>query len=54
MFFRLPNGRLEEVKGIVRPLFPGSMFSVSPDGKSLLFTQVGESSSDLMLVQNFR
>ena len=28
--------------------------TVSPDGRSLLYTQVDEGGSDLMLVDNFR
>jgi hypothetical protein len=32
----------------------GNGFSVSPDGRCLLYTQVDKAYSDIMLVENFR
>jgi Tol biopolymer transport system component len=51
-FLNFDTGKVKMVAPIPRP--PGLGFSVSPDEHSILYTQVDESSSDLMLVENFR
>lgn len=43
--------RIAEVDGLPPPGDPG--FTVSPDGKRLIFSQVDRSAVDLMLVENF-
>jgi serine/threonine protein kinase len=51
-FLNFATGKVKMVAPIERPLNVG--FSVSPDEHSILYSQVDESSSDLMLVENFR
>ena len=51
-FLTLANGKVKTVVPIPGHAFVG--FSVSPDGRSLLYTQVDQAGSDLMLVENFR
>ena len=51
-FLNFATGKVKMVATIPRP--PMSGFSVSPDEHSILYAQVDESSSDLMLVENFR
>jgi hypothetical protein len=51
-FLSFATGKVKTVAPITAP--PSSGLSVSPDGRSLLFSQVDESGSDLMLVENFR
>jgi len=54
-FFNSATGRVTKVAEIERQLqlvYPS--FSVSPDGKSLLFVQADSFESDIMLVEDFR
>ncbi len=52
MFYRLPNGPLTKVAGVEGMSMYG--FSISPDGRYLLYTKMVSSGSDLMLVENFK
>jgi serine/threonine protein kinase/Tol biopolymer transport system component len=52
MFYRLPNGPLTKVAGVEGVSLYG--FSISPDGRYLLYTKMVSSGSDLMLVENFK
>ena len=51
-FLSFATGKVKTVAPISGPPYEG--LSVSPDGRSLLFSQVDEVGSDLMLVENFR
>jgi len=51
-FLNFATGKVRRVAPIPRP--PHLGFSVAPDEHSILYAQVDESSSDLMLVENFR
>jgi Tol biopolymer transport system component/DNA-binding winged helix-turn-helix (wHTH) protein len=48
---RLSTGAIEQVAAIAKP--PGIGMTVSPDERSVLYTQVDRRESDLMLVENF-
>ena len=50
-FLNLETGQIKSVIPVSRP---NAGLSLSPDGRSLLFTQFDEAGSDLMLVENFR
>jgi Tol biopolymer transport system component len=50
-FLSFATGKVKTVAPISKP--PAEGVSVSPDGRSILFTQVDQDSSDLMLVENF-
>ena len=45
------TGKTSKILTIERP---GGGVAVSPDGRTLLYSQVDETGSDLMLVENFR
>jgi serine/threonine protein kinase len=51
-FLSFATGKVKTVAPMSAP--PNEGLSVSPDGRSLLFTQGDELGSDLMLVENFR
>jgi Tol biopolymer transport system component len=51
-FLRFATGKVKTVVPIPGQLEIG--LSVSPDGRSLLFSEIDEAGSDLMLVENFR
>ena len=49
-FLRFADGRIQRIASIEKPPFVG--LSVSRDGRFLLYTQVDQEGSDLMLVEN--
>jgi len=51
-FLSFATGKVTTVAPMSGP--PSEGLSISPDGRSLLFSQVDEEGSDLMLVENFR
>ncbi len=51
-FLSFATGKVKTVAPMSGP--PSEGLSVSPDGRSLLFSQFDEAGSDLMLVENFR
>jgi Tol biopolymer transport system component len=51
-FLSFADGGITTIAAIAKPVFVG--LTVSPDGKSLLYTQIDQEGSDLMLVERFR
>jgi eukaryotic-like serine/threonine-protein kinase len=51
-FFDFATGKTRQIAVTDKPMYP--IFSVSPDGRWILYAQVDQLSSDLMLVENFR
>ena len=51
-FFNSATGTITRLRTLGKPVSIG--LSVSPDGRSILYTQLDDRSSDLMLVENFR
>jgi hypothetical protein len=50
-FFSFATGQVKQIAGIQKQPLYG--FSVSPDERCILYTQVDQTGSDLMLVENF-
>jgi hypothetical protein len=54
-FYNFKNKRINEVARLARPAeryLPG--LAVSPDGRSLLYCQMDQSGSDVLMVESFR
>jgi Tol biopolymer transport system component/DNA-binding winged helix-turn-helix (wHTH) protein len=52
-FFSFATGQVTQVVALEKRVFGGPSFSVSPDGRRILYVQVDRNDSDLMLVDNF-
>ena len=50
--YEFATGKVQKIEAIERTIYLG--FAVSPDGRTILYTQLDEAGSDLMLVENFR
>jgi len=54
-FYSFANGRVGNVTALQKkPVYGPPGLAVSPDGRSILYVQRDSSSSDIMLVENFR
>jgi Tol biopolymer transport system component len=53
-FLRFGTGKVTTITSIKRPIGCTAGFSLSPDERYLLYTQLDQDGSDLMLVENFR
>jgi hypothetical protein len=51
-FLSFATGNVVRVATIQKPVYVG--LAVSPDGRSILYSQIDQAGSDLMLVENFR
>jgi Tol biopolymer transport system component len=51
-FFSFATGKVTQIAALEKSFFLG--LSVSPDGRWLIYTQVDQSGSDIMLMENFR
>jgi Tol biopolymer transport system component/predicted Ser/Thr protein kinase len=51
-FFNFATGKIEQITEITKSV--GAGLTVSPDGRSILYSQLDQGGSDLMLVENFR
>lgn len=49
--YELSAGKIRKILTIERAI--GSQIAVSPDGRTILYTQLDEAGSDLMMVENF-
>ncbi|MBA3441458.1 MAG: PD40 domain-containing protein [Pyrinomonadaceae bacterium] len=54
-FFNFATGKVAQLATLEKEVLQrGGSLSVSPDGQSLLYTQIDQSISDIMLMENFR
>ena len=54
-FFSFATGKVTQITALEKPVIQGIWgLAVSPDRQWLLFTQVDQQSSDIMLMENFR
>jgi Tol biopolymer transport system component len=51
-FLSFADGKIKTITPLAKPVFLG--LTISPDGRSLLYTQLDQINFDLMLVENFR
>ncbi|MCI0524835.1 MAG: winged helix-turn-helix domain-containing protein [Acidobacteria bacterium] len=51
-FFSFTTGKVTQIASLEKPFFLG--LSVSPDGRWLIYSQLDQSGSDIMLMENFR
>jgi hypothetical protein len=51
-FLSFADGAITTIMAIAKPVFVG--LTAAPDGWSLLYTQIDQETSDLMLVERFR
>jgi len=52
IFFRFADGQMTTIAEMTRPVFMG--LAISPDERTILYSQIDHVSSELMLVENFR
>jgi Tol biopolymer transport system component len=51
-FFSFATGQVTQIAALEKPFYLG--LSVSPDGRWLIYSQLDQSGSDIMLMENFR
>jgi glucose dehydrogenase len=54
LFFNLVSGKTDLVAPTSKPVSNYGGFSVSPDRQHIVFAQIDQDESDIMLVENFR
>lgn len=52
--YEFTSGKTRKILETNRPLADGGNVAISPDGRTILYSQLDESGSDLMLMENFK
>ena len=52
--YKFATGKTRKIIRFVERRLGGGLLAVSPDGRTILYAQLDEAGSDLMLVENFR